>query len=663
VDACFHDYWARALLSGNYEDLPPGAAGMDPEIQEHPYFRPPGYPLFLGGAYALCGASHEGARAIQMALGLVNVLLAFFLSRRLFGPACGLITAAFMGGYWIFIYYEGQLQAPVVLIFLLLSLFHVCRLLMEKITWIRALAAGLLVGLYALVRPNILLFLPVLLAVNTWWTGRKAARGPRSVLWAGLLLGAVCAILPATLRNVLVGGDFVLISANAGVNLYIGNNEKAEGRFITDIPDLEGYGTSFDYATVVSRLERKLGRPMRYSEVSSYFTQRAFRFIMDHPLEFTRLLVRKAGLLFGPEEVTHNNVVKWDRRFSPVLSRIPGSFSWVLALAVIGLLLLGVEARRAHERRKCVPYIVLILLFILTYAGSFLPFFATSLYRVPLIPFMLILGAFGVERILCMIKERKILRALGWTLAAGALYTVMALNLDEPEPGEPDPALSTWHLGQGISHEHGQHTQAAMASYEKALEAFEENYRARFYLGRLKEAQGRIVEASRDYQEALRIHPRFFEAHFKLAGLEARGHDLEKALFHFNRAVMLRPESGEARFHLANALALLGRLEEAQGHYETVLIQWPDHAQVLCNLGAVLARQERFEEAAARYREALRVQPDYARALTNLGLALTQLGSLEEAARCFEEALEIQPEDPTAREGLERIRRGDHGKR
>ena len=93
-----------------------------------------------------------------------------------------------------------------------------------------------------------------------------------------------------------------------------------------------------------------------------------------------------------------------------------------------------------------------------------------------------------------------------------------------------------------------------------------------------------------------------------------------------------------------------------------MLILWPDHAQALCNLGAVLARQERFEEAAARYREALRIQPDYPRALTNLGLALTELGSLEEAARCFEEALVIQPEDRAAREGLERLRRGDGSK-
>ena len=42
-----------------------------------------------------------------------------------------------------------------------------------------------------------------------------------------------CALLvaPVTARNIAVEGDAVLISANAGLNLYIGNNDHARGSY------------------------------------------------------------------------------------------------------------------------------------------------------------------------------------------------------------------------------------------------------------------------------------------------------------------------------------------------------------------------------------------------------------------------------------------------
>jgi hypothetical protein len=60
VDAQFHDYWARAILSGDW--TPPGAES-DPEIQRHPYFRPPGYPWFLALLYWVTDGSYFWSRA------------------------------------------------------------------------------------------------------------------------------------------------------------------------------------------------------------------------------------------------------------------------------------------------------------------------------------------------------------------------------------------------------------------------------------------------------------------------------------------------------------------------------------------------------------------------------------------------------------------------
>ena len=154
LDPQLNDYWARALVTGDW--TPPEEAD-DPEIRSTPYGRPPGYPYVLALVYRLSGGSYLAPRVVQMALGLVNVLLLFMLGRAVFGRAVGLIAAALMAVYWAFIYFEGELNSPVFVVFLALLLLHVMRLWRKDGGAGWALAAGVVLGLLALMRPNALL--------------------------------------------------------------------------------------------------------------------------------------------------------------------------------------------------------------------------------------------------------------------------------------------------------------------------------------------------------------------------------------------------------------------------------------------------------------------------------------------------------------------------
>ncbi|KKM70123.1 hypothetical protein LCGC14_1443880, partial [marine sediment metagenome] len=139
VDAGFHDYWARALATGEWtppEGLP------DPQIRTTPFFRPPGYPYFLGLIYRLTGGSHLAARLVQMVLGLINCLLAALIARRWFGRMAGMIAAVAMAGYWGFVYFEGELHAVVLLITLLLAAIYLLGLWAEKLRLWTLIAAG-----------------------------------------------------------------------------------------------------------------------------------------------------------------------------------------------------------------------------------------------------------------------------------------------------------------------------------------------------------------------------------------------------------------------------------------------------------------------------------------------------------------------------------------
>jgi tetratricopeptide (TPR) repeat protein len=464
--------------------------------------------------------------------------------------------------------------------------------------------------------------------------------------------------MPATIRNLAVSGDLVLISSNAGVNLYIGNNEAANGRFRKDIPDLEGFGTSFDYAAVVRRLEERAGRPMKYSEVSRYFTAKAWDFIEEHPLRFLELLLKKTALFFGPEEISHNNVLKWDRGFSRVLAWLPGDFSLLLSLAVVGCLLLVMDLRsrsagesdRTPVGHEAASGTALILLLVSVYSASFLPFFVTALYRVPVTPFFLLFGAYGSFRIGTLIGRRKVLSSLAWIALAAALYGAMHLFLYESEPGKEARGLATWHFNQAVSLQHGGRIEEAVLEYREAVEAFPDYHEAHVQLAVLLGKQGRTGEAGNHFQEALRIRPDSAGAHLGYASLLANQGKIEEAVPHYRKAAALRPEDAEARFLLANALAMKGSLEDAEREYALVLSMRPEHAEARCNLGVVLARQERVDEAIAMYRSALRIRPSYAAALANLGMALESQGQIRDAIQCYRQALEIDPkDDPTRR--------------
>jgi len=103
-----------------------------------------------------------------MSLGLAGCVIAYLLARIIFARTVSLIFAALMAVYWIFIYYEGELHEPALLMFLVLCCFYFLALWTKKKRLFYAVAAGVLMGLSSLVRPNLLLFIPVTVGWLIW---------------------------------------------------------------------------------------------------------------------------------------------------------------------------------------------------------------------------------------------------------------------------------------------------------------------------------------------------------------------------------------------------------------------------------------------------------------------------------------------------------------
>jgi 4-amino-4-deoxy-L-arabinose transferase-like glycosyltransferase len=215
-DSRFYHGVAQALSDwGGYEDPATGQTTAQ---------WPPGYSATLAPAYAVPGDNVLTAKAANVALALVSVVLVYLLAGRLFGRRAGLIAALLLAAFPSYVFlstlvFSENLFVPAVL--LVMTLVAWWALSGQPPAALQSLALGAAIGFSAMVRAEgIWLLAPVgavwLLASRDW---RRALRN-------GVFVAAGLAILlaPWTVRNAIQLDEYTpLRSASSGV-LQIGLN-------------------------------------------------------------------------------------------------------------------------------------------------------------------------------------------------------------------------------------------------------------------------------------------------------------------------------------------------------------------------------------------------------------------------------------------------------
>lgn len=105
-----------------------------------------------------------------------------------------------------------------------------------------------------------------------------------------------------------------------------------------------------------------------------------------------------------------------------------------------------------------------------------------------------------------------------------------------------------------------------------------------------------------------------------------------------------------------------GDLEHARAMYDRVIAIQPNYAEAWNRRATVFLAQENYSEALRDVNEALRLEPRHFGAWGGLGAVLEGLGSKDEAISAYEKALEIYPLFPSAKRGINRIRREQEGR-
>ena len=542
LDAEFHNYWANGLVTGDWStpwDKP------DPHIQDEAFFRPPGYPYALAFLYQVFGHAPQIPLVIQLILGLLNALVAFFIAKRWYGVPAALVFAGFMSFYWVFIYFEGELHAPVFVILLLLVFTFLMGLWPEKKTWPWALASGVVLGLLALFRPNALLLAP---AAIGWflWLGRR--RGDTQAYRRGALgmaLGIVLALAPSTVRNVQVSGDFIPLTSSLGPNLYMGNNATANGLCDGDLPGYGNFATCYDWGGIVHNVAKETGHPVSQNEASSYLSDRAFGYILKHPGHSLELLGRRFLLFWSSWEPTHNKVIQFEQKNSRTLSLLPLNHAIIVGLALMGLVALWWDRRGAGKEPpladKAWEFSVLVFMLGTAWFLSIMPFFVASRYRMPILPLLMLFGAYGCVRLVRSVRLRDyrtagILLVSGLLVMAGSAANFLGYTGDE----------ARWHFDRAICLVNQEQLDMAEEELRATLALKDDHAQAHILLGSIQAMNNQIELSITSLKAGLVIDPGNANAHYILAqALESRGR-FQESIFHYEKALTFNPRNRNA---------------------------------------------------------------------------------------------------------------------
>jgi 4-amino-4-deoxy-L-arabinose transferase-like glycosyltransferase len=358
-DGALYDAFAQSIVAGH------GYAFPDGTMTE---YWPVGTSAIYALLYHIFGVRPWVVPVFQALLGTFIVGLTWRLARHTFGPTVAAVAAWLTAAWPLLIEFTTILASELLFIALVLTSLNIW--ISRRLPFaVRMISFGASVAAATYVRPTALLLLFIFLAMQ-WIVDRD---------WRAFAMGSLLAVLTASLlfapwayRSVVLFDRFVLVSANGGVNLWMGNNPESTGGYM-DLPDKK-------FPNEVDR--------------DHYYGREAVNFILSHPLAYAKLSVRRAITTYGRETIgvvwnEKGLASKYKGTSLVALKRISSGYWWILlVLGLVGIVLV-------IRRQLIKPLWPLLAAF--SYFAAF-PILTVAMdrYHVPVDPMLAIFAAYAL---------------------------------------------------------------------------------------------------------------------------------------------------------------------------------------------------------------------------------------------------------------------------
>ena len=375
-DAAWYDQAASRLASGQ-------------EGRAASFARGPVYVLFLASIYRVAGHDQTAARIAQAIISALTILLIYALGRAVFNETVGVIASLLAAGYPAFISYPGWLLTETLSAGLLPAFVYSLIRAWQRPRMSRWVATGLLGGLMALHRSELLLVAVLSLVAGGVWrvgVGRLGA----------CALAAALMVLPWAIRNYLLVGEFTTAtSPGSGHVLWISTMELQGPEWDPHAPYMREYEALVAGATSPREADRRLRHD-------------AIRRILAHPLRYAKLCAKRIPAFWIGGH--GNTFLHLEGGFGAYLAqRAYGKAAVKLAMLIynLGIIALGfVGLHLACTLGTVDPRpVVWMAIPLAVKALTHVALFAALRYQVPIMPFLIVFAAFAIWHVRHVVRE------------------------------------------------------------------------------------------------------------------------------------------------------------------------------------------------------------------------------------------------------------------
>lgn len=347
----------------------------------------PGYPVALSALLQLPGDGVAWARALNVAAGLALVAGVYYLGMKLWDRRAGLFAAAVIALFPSHIFWSSLvLTEP---LFTALSVGLLCLAaawtLDREVPWSRLLALGLAAGALAMVRPEGIVFVAVIVAL--WLAAHRSWR--RAAARTGLLaLGMAVLVVPWTVRNAVQLDAFVAGTTGLGQVLVQAHHPAADG-----YPE-------YWIANELWLRHEDVPLPERELRVNSAGLRESLEYAFDHPGRELELIPQRFAAFYRGDR----GALVWNRLDNPVGERAIsvaaadrwGAVSDAYYYAVLGMALFGLPfwLRRSGAKHVLLwgPFLIYSAMWAFLFVGE-------PRYHVPLLPVFALLAGIGLAAV------------------------------------------------------------------------------------------------------------------------------------------------------------------------------------------------------------------------------------------------------------------------
>ncbi len=524
VDNNFHHYWALTIADGNL-------------LGDTTYFRAPFYIYYLAAVYKLFGVSLWAVRLFGVLPGLLSIYITYLIGKYVYNKHTGLIAGTLHAIFPIIYYFESELLLDSLFMLLFqLAIYFYIKWWKEDSSKI-LFYSGFFFSLASITRPTALviaLFCLVIIFVL------KRYKLKQVLLFT---LGLTLCIAPVFIRNIVVAGDAVLIASQGGINLYVGNNDAADGLSAV-LPAPLGYNWHIKQISYIA--EKESHRKLSAIEISSFWAVKAFQWIQENPSRFLQLYTEKLYHNISNRKISNNRYLKQFFNKITVLKYNYLSFGILFCLSITSLLL----TRRENKQALFIGSIIILYILLTSL------FFFSSRFRLPLIPLYLILSAHTLLALRVLFKKNRKHASiiLGVTILFGlfSYYPVVTI---------PQGSASLLYTSQGLYYSAMGEQKQALALFKKANACEPDMPEGNLNIGATYLKLGQTDSALHYINREKMLHPLQSKGFTNAASIYYNLGMYDSALVQINKSLELEPYKvianqllGRIIFHLNHSI-------------------------------------------------------------------------------------------------------------